>query len=285
LIFGVMNVVNFAQGELLMLGMYIAFYLVTGWGVLGFLGVAAPLAAAIIAAPVMFVFGAAIHRVLLARVSGLRTLGSLDEGNFGQIIVTLGLSLVLQNGGLILFGSRPRSVLSPLSSSAWSFETGVGDATLFINKARAISCVVAVVVALALYLVLERTRLGRSLRAAADNPAAATYTGVDVGHAHGIAFGLGSAITAVAGGLIASSLSFTPFVGLDFVIIMYAGVILGGLGSILGAFWGGLTIGLVQQLSSLVLPPQLENAAIFVVFLLIVILRPQGLFGQRVERA
>lgn len=285
LIFGVMNVVNFAQGELLMLGMYIAYYLVTGWGVLAFLGIAAPVVAAILVGPLMFVGGVLIHRFLLARVSGLRTLGSLDEGNFGQIIVTLGLSLVLQNGGLIVFGSRPRSVLSPLSSSAWSFETGVGDAELFLNKARVISCLVAVAVAVALYLLLERTRLGRSLRAAADNPAAATYTGVDVGRAHGIAFGLGSAVTAVAGGLIASSLSFTPFIGIDFVIIMYAGVVLGGLGSILGAFWGGLTIGFVQQLSSLVLPPQLQNATIFVVFLLIVILRPQGLFGQSVERA
>jgi branched-chain amino acid transport system permease protein len=285
LIFGVMNVVNFAQGELLMLGMYIAFYLVTGWGLLSFLGLAAPLVGAILAGPIMFVVGALIHRFLLARVSGLRTSGSLDEGNFGQLILTLGLSLVLQNGGLIVFGSMPGSVLTPLSSSAWIFETGFGDATLFLNKARVIACLVAILVGIAVYLMLERTRLGRALRAAADNATAATYMGVDVSRAHRIAFGLGSAITAVAGGLIATSLSFTPFIGIDFVIIMYAGVVLGGMGSILGAFWGGLTIGIVQQLSSLVLPTQLQNGTIFVVFLLIVILRPQGLFGRSTERA
>ena len=124
-----------------------------------------------------------------------------------------------------------------------------------------------------------------ALRAAADNPTAATYMGIDVDRAHRIAFALGSGITAVAGGLVASYLSFTPFMGLDFVVIMYAGVVLGGMGSLLGAFWGGLTIGFVQQISALVLPPQLQNAAIFVVFLLIVVLRPQGLFGRSAERA
>jgi branched-chain amino acid transport system permease protein len=285
LIFGVMRVVNFAQGELLMLGMFIAFYLVTGWGLLGFLGTAAPVFGAILAGPILFVGGSLLHRFLLARVSGLRTSGSLDEGHFGQLIVTLGVSLILQNGGLILFGSTPRSVRTPLSSSAWSFDTGLGDAMLFLNKARVIACLVAILVGVLLYLLLERTRLGRSLRAAADNATAATYAGVDVGRAHRIAFGLGSAVTAIAGGLVATSLSFTPFTGIDFVIIMYSGVVLGGMGSILGAFWGGLTIGFVQQLSALVLPPQLQNAAIFVVFLLIVTLRPEGLFGRSAERA
>lgn len=285
LIFGVMRVVNFAQGELLMLGMFITYYLVTATPLFAGLGLAAPLVAALLAGPVLFGGGALLHRLLLSRVSGLRTMGSLDEGHFGQLIVTLGVSLILQNGGQIVFGSTPRSVRTPLSSSAWTFDTGVGDSVLFLNKARVITCVVAILVSIGLYLLLERTVLGRALRAAADNPTAATYNGVDVSRAHRIAFGLGSAVTAIAGGLLATSLSFTPFIGLDFVIIMYSGVVLGGMGSILGAFWGGLTIGFVQQFSALILPPQLQNATIFVVFLLIVILRPEGLFGRSAERA
>jgi len=286
LIFGIMRVVNFAQGELLMLGMYVSFYLFTGWGLLTVLGpYAGPVLAAIIAGPVVFAGGMLLHRFLISPVSGLRSQHAADEGHSGQLIVTLGLSLVLQNGGLILFGSSPRSVRTPLSSSAWSLDTGIFDAVVFFNKARLVASVVAVVVAVALYVLLERTRMGRALRAAADNPTAATYAGVDVGRAHRIAFGLGSAVTAIAGGLIATFLSFSPFVGMDFVIIMYSGVVLGGMGSILGAFWGGLTVGFVQQFSALVLPPQLQNAAIFVVFLLIVILRPQGLFGRSAERA
>ncbi len=91
-------------------------------------------------------------------------------------------------------------------------------------------------------------------------------------------------MTAIAGGLVATYYPFQPYVGLDFVIIMYAGVVLGGMGSITGAFWGGMTIGLVQQLSALVLPFQLQNVAIFVIFVLIVLVRPQGLYGRSVER-
>ena len=138
--------------------------------------------------------------------------------------------------------------------------------------------------AIGLYLFLTRTRLGKALRAAADNPIAAAYMGIDVDRAHRIAFGLGVGITAIAGGLIAISQSFQPYIGFDFVIVMYAGVVLGGMGSILGAFWGGLTIGLVQQMSTLVLPYQLQNTAIFVVFLLIIFFRPQGMFGRVWER-
>jgi branched-chain amino acid transport system permease protein len=176
-------------------------------------------------------------------------------------------------------------VRTPLASSAFEIGPIYGDATVFLNKARLIACAVAVVAAIALYLLLEYTRLGKALRAAADNPTAATYMGIDVERAYRIAFGLGSGITAIAGGLMATYLSFSPFIGLDYVIIMYSGVVLGGMGSILGAFWGGLTVGFVQQCSALVLPPQLQNAAIFVVFLLIVLLRPQGLFGRSAERA
>ena len=160
-----------------------------------------------------------------------------------------------------------------------------GDATVFLNKARLVACAVAIVTAVGLYLLLEYTRLGKALRAAADNPTAATYMGIDTDKAYRMAFGLGCGITAIAGGLMATYLSFGPFIGLDYVIIMYSGVVLGGMGSILGAFWGGLTVGFVQQCSSLILPPQLQNAAIFVVFLLILLLRPQGLFGRSAERA
>ena len=117
-----------------------------------------------------------------------------------------------------------------------------------------------------------------------DNPDAATFMGIDVAGAHRTAFALGIAVTAIAGGLLATTLPFHPFVGIDYVIVMYAGVVLGGMGSIGGAFWGGMTIGLVQQLSTLILPTQLQNTAIFVVFLLIVFFRPQGFFGRVSER-
>ena len=155
---------------------------------------------------------------------------------------------------------------------------------IFFNQARTVGFAIAILLAAGLYFFLSRARLGQAIRAAADNPIAASYVGVDVDRSHRFAFGLGVGITAVAGGLIAISQSFQPYIGFDFVIVMYAGVVLGGLGSILGAFWGGLTIGLVQQMSTLILPYQLQNTAIFVVFLLIIFFRPRGMFGRVWER-
>src|SRR3984885_5354339 len=171
LIFGIMRIVNFAQGELLMLGMYASLYLVTGAGVFAFLGpYFGPFIGALCAGPIVFAGGALLHKFLIARVSGLRTTGSLDDGPFGQLIVTLGISLILQNGGLIVFGSTPVTVRTPLASSAIEVGPIYGDATVFLNKARMIACAVAIVVAVLLYLLLEFTRMGKALRAAADNP-------------------------------------------------------------------------------------------------------------------
>jgi branched-chain amino acid transport system permease protein len=284
LIFGVMRVINFAQGDFLMLGMYFTLYVVSVFGAFSFLGPAgAPIAGALCAGPVLFFGGWLLHRTLIARVTGTRAAVFGDAGQ-AQLILTLGIALILENGGLIAFGSTPQAVHTPLSWSAWHIPLGYPSAEVFVNKARAVACAVSIVIGAALYVFVGRTRLGKALRAAADNPDAATYMGIDVDRAYGVAFGIGTGITAVAGGLIATYYPFQPYVGFDFVIIMYTGVVLGGMGSILGAFWGGMTIGVVQQLATLVLPLQLQNAAIFVVFLLIVQLRPQGLFGRSGER-
>src|SRR4026207_1959581 len=134
IIFGVMRVVNFAQGDFMMLGMYVAYYLVTGFGVLAFLG---PYAAPIV--------GAAPARPLVARFTGARVVSAEAEGHYAQIILTLGVALVLANGGLILFGSQPVSVQTPLSRESW--EIGL----IFFNQARAIGFIIAVICAIGLY--------------------------------------------------------------------------------------------------------------------------------------
>ena len=152
------------------------------------------------------------------------------------------------------------------------------------NQARAIGCLGAIAASIGLFLFAQKTRAGTSMRAAADNPTAATLVGIDVEKSYAGAFAIGSAATALAGGLIAMYYPFHPYIGFEFVIIMYAGVVLGGLGSMLGAFWGGFTMGLVQQLSTYFLPFQLQNATIFLLFLAVVLLRPQGLFGKSAER-
>lgn len=283
LIFGLMRVINFAQGEFLMLGMYGAFY-VFGW--MGLSGLLGPVLASMVSSVFSFILGWAIHRWLLSGSTGRAVAGTEGDGHYQQLILTLGVSLVLANGALLVFGNLPLSIRTPFASEAWELGPLGPDGLLlfFFNKARVIVLFSAVLVTAATYLFISHSRLGKTLRAAADNPDAATYMGIDVERAHRISFSLGVAITAVAGGLVASYYPFQPYIGLEFVVIMYAGVVLGGLGSIMGPFWGGLIIGIVQQLSALVLPMQLQNGTIFVLFLLVILFRPQGLFGKNVER-
>jgi branched-chain amino acid transport system permease protein len=286
LIFGVMRVINFAQGDFMMLGMYAAFYIFGSLGVSAVFGnIVGPYVAAILAGPVLAAVGYAIHRVLISQVSGTRTAALDGEGHYAQLILTLGIALILTNGGMLVFGSFPYSVQTPLSTSAWEIGPFWGDyVSVFVNKARGVSGLISIGVIIAIAWMIGNSRLGKSLRAAADNPTAATYMGINVDQSHRLAFGMGIGITAIAGGLLATSYPFHPYVGLEFVIVMYAGVVLGGMGSIFGAFWGGMAIGLVQQMSTLILPTQLQNTAIFVMFLLIVFFRPQGFFGRVVER-
>ena len=284
LIFGVMRVINFAQGEFLMLGMYAALFVFAQVGIGALFGPGfGAVVASLLGGVIVFAIGAVLYDLLLRPVTGLSVAGTEGEGHYPQLTLTLGLSLVLANGGLILFGSSPQTIRTPLSATAWELPV-TSDISLFLNKARTVACIVTLVVAFAVAMFINRSRHGKILRAAADNAEAATYMGIRVTRAHRLAFALGAGISAIAGGLVATYYPFQPYVGLEFIIVMYAGVVLGGMGSVMGAFWGGLTIGLVQQLSTLVLPQQLQNATIFVVFLLIILLRPQGLFGRNVER-
>ena len=286
IIFGVMRVINFAHGDFMMLGMYAAYYAFGLIGLQALFGAAiAPYVAALLAGPLVFLAGVIVHKFLVSKVTGMRGSTLAAEGHYAQLILTLGVALILQNGGLYVFGSSPVSIPTPLASNAWELGPLYGDAiTIFVNQGQTIAAVIAIIVVIAFVLFMGRSGQGKSLRAAADNPEAATYVGIDVGKAHRLAFGLGVAITAIGGGLLASGTSFQPYVGLEYVIVMYAGVVLGGLGSVAGAFFGGLTIGLVQQLSTLVLPNQLQNTAIFVVFLAVILWRPNGLFGAAARR-
>src|SRR5258708_5760100 len=262
LIFGVMRVINFAHGDFMMLGMYTVFYLFTAFGVQAAFGnTIGPFVAILLAGPLLAVFGYAVHLALISRVSGTLTSSLEGEGHYAQLILTLGIALILHNGGLILFGSVLASIRTPLSRSAWELGP-FSDISVFINKARGLAAVVSFAPMILLTLLITRSRIGKSLRAAADNPTAATYMGIDVDRAHRVAFALGTGITAIAGGLLATNYPFHPFVGVEYVIVMYAGVVLGGMGSIIGAFRGGMPIGLVQPMSTLPLPPPPPNPAV-----------------------
>jgi branched-chain amino acid transport system permease protein len=286
-IFGIMRVINFAQGEFLMLGMYALLFLVPILAALGLGGaVGGPLVATLVTAPLLFAVGYVLHASMLGPATRIRTRSGEAQSQQAQFIITLGISIVLQNACMILFGADIRSVRTPISSSAWAIPIPfTEDGLVFVNHARLLTFLAGVALAIGLHLLIGRTWIGKILRATSDNPVAALYMSIDVEKVHRFAFALGTAITAVAGALVALQFPFQPFIGLDFVIVMYAGVVLGGMGSVMGAFWGGLTIGVIQQASTAFLPNQLQNVTLFVVFLAILFVRPQGFFGRSSERA
>ena len=234
-----MKVVNFAQGDFMMLGMYFPYFLYTSYGV-------HPLLGALLTIPPFYVLGMVVHRLLLVHVSGHGTTQEMDA----QLILTLGLSLVITNGVTMLLGPTPRGIVTPLATEAFLVHG------LFLNQARTYAFALALIVAFAVYLFLRYTDLGKALRAAADEPEAAMYMGISVRRMHTIAFGLGIALTAVAGGLLATFWPIEPNVAANFIILMFVAVVMGGMGSIPGGFVGGLVIGMVQSLSLLVVPLQ-----------------------------
>ena len=265
LIFGVMRVVNFAQGDFMMLGMYLTFWFAVGPGI-------DPLLGALLTIPPFFVLGLLLHRLLLVHVTGG---GDPQRENDSQLILTLGLSLVITNAVTMILTPMPRGIKTTYATKAFAL------GPVLLNQARSYAFLMALGLAAVVYVFLTRTDLGKALRAAADDPEAAGYQGIDVRRMHAVAFGGGIALVAAAGGLLASYYPIEPNVAVNFIVLMFVAVVLGGLGSIPGAFVGGLVIGLVQSLTLLVLPFQLQNTGVFITFLLILYLRPQGLFGRR----
>ncbi|HEY0354197.1 MAG TPA: branched-chain amino acid ABC transporter permease, partial [Enterovirga sp.] len=204
LIFGIMRVINFAQGDFMMLGMYSGFYLGLGLATqFGLSGVVTPYLGILLTGPLLFVVGYIVHALLISKVSGSRSTRLEGEGHYAQLILTLGVALILQNGALIAFGSQLISIRTPLSSSAWTIPLLDGDVMLFVNKARGVAALISVATIVGLTILISRSRLGKALRAAADNPEAAIFMGIDVARAHRIAFALGVGVTAIAGGLLA----------------------------------------------------------------------------------
>jgi branched-chain amino acid transport system permease protein len=263
LIFGVMRVINFAQADFMMLGMFAAYFLATALGL-------DPLLLALPVAVVIGLIGLATARGLLERV---------PRGDHNaQLILTLGVSLVLQNLALMSLGPTPRVVVRSYTNAYWS------PAGLFINHARLYACVASLLIMVALYLFLTRTWTGRAMRATADDPVSAGGVGINVRRIHVIAFMVGTGLAGLAGTLMATFLAAAPSIGNEFIVIMFLAVVLGGLGSVAGATFGAFVVGLAQSVSGLLLPLQLQNVTLFVVFVVILLVRPQGLFGfqQRV---
>jgi branched-chain amino acid transport system permease protein len=258
LVFGVMGIVNFAQAEFVMLGMYIAYFI---WAYFGI----DPMIAAPAAFIVVFVLGMVIQQLLIRRV--------LRAPPVAQIFLTVGLLIVLENAALLAFGSSFRSVSTPYQTSALHL------GPLFVSVPYLMAFAMSLISGLALWLFLRNSWFGWAMRATAQDPMAARLMGIDSDRMHRLAFGLGVGLSAFGGAVIVPYLTASPTVGDQFVVLMFTVVVLGGLGSVAGAVAGGLAVGVIQSVSTLFFPINLQNLVLFVVFIGILAVRPQGLLG------
>lgn len=260
LIFGVMRVINFAHGDMMVWGMYLAWLLAARLGLDPFLGF-------VVCAAALFVLGLAVQRGLVERI--------VDAPHEMQILLMLGVALALENLALVAFGPEPRRLRSPLAAAS------VFVGPLFVDMARLLTFVVALVLTGALWLFLFRTDLGRTIRAAADNPYGARVIGADTRRVYTVAFGIGAACVGAAGALVAPILPFQPSTGLQLSVTCFNIVIIGGMGSLLGAFVGGLVVSVAESLGAVFLAPSMKELVSFSLLIAILLVRPAGLFGRR----
>ena len=260
LIYGVLHIVNFAHGSLLMLALYGVYFLYTLLGI-------DPYLALPIVVPAMFALGYALQRTVIATASHGR------EENI--LLVTLGLSIIIDNLALYLWSADTRTI-----NPSYAFDT-VDLGVAFLAVPKVISFLGALLVTLLLWLLIQRTDLGRAIRAVAEERRGALLVGIDVEHIFAMSFGIGIACVGAAACLLLPSYYAHPGVGESFVIIAFTIVVLGGMGSFIGALIGGFIIGLTESLGGLFLGENLGRIGVFVIFIAILMFRPTGLFGQR----
>jgi len=259
LIFGVLRVVNFAHGEFLMIAMYGA------WGISHLLGLN-PYIAAIAIVPAMFLFGALVYWMIINR--------ALDKPHLVVVFATMGLSIFLQNIALMLMTADLLDV-PPIFSQSVTIGPFYFKVELLLGFLITILCTVG------LQWMIRTTYLGKAIRATVQDGEAAMLMGIPVPRIFLITFAGGSALVGLAACIMLPLFSVFPTVGLNFVLIAFVIVVLGGMGSIEGALLGGICVGVVQSLSSYYVSPALGQMFFFILFLLVMIFRPNGLLGQK----
>ena len=261
LIYGVLHIINFAHGASLMVALYAVYMLKQHWGIDPYL--ALPLVV-----PGMFVLGYALQRVIINRSSHGK-----DEN---ILLVTLGISIVLENAALLLFKSDTRTI-----ETAYTLTTvAIGPAMIALPKLVAFAG--ALVVSGLLLWIVGKTDLGRAIRAVAKEKHGAKLMGIDVDHVYAMSFGIGLACLGAAACFLLPAYYVNPQVGSGFVLVAFTVVVLGGMGSFGGALIGGLLVGVVESLGGLYLGESLGQIGIFVIFIGVLLFRPQGLFGAKV---
>ena len=266
IIFGVLKVINFAHGSLLMVGMYVTYWTLTLTGINPYLAIA-------IVAPVMFLFGYYLQDIVIKPIF-------IAEKNVREpitvIIVTTGIWYILDNLTLLIFGPQYRSLANnPLRNQMlelWG---------MFVSVPKLYGCIVAVLTAVAIYWFLRKTTMGRAIRATSMDREAASLMGINQYKIYSLAFGLGTATVGIAAATLVPFYNVFPTVGVLFDIKGFIIVVLGGLGSIGGALAGGIIIGLIESVGPEFMTATWTEAIVYGLFLLVLFIKPSGLFGQK----
>jgi branched-chain amino acid transport system permease protein len=264
LIYGVLHIINFAHGASLMMALYGVYALKERWGV-------DPYVALPFMVPAMFVLGYGMQRLIINRASHGK-----DEN---ILLVTLGLSIVMENLALLFFKSDTRTIDTPYTLSTVAI--GPEAIQVMVSVPKLVAFAGALVVSALLILILQRTDLGRAIRAVAKEKQGARLMGIDVEHVYAMCFGLGLACLGAAACFLLPAYYVNPQVGNGFVLVAFTVVVLGGMGSFAGALLGGLLIGVVESFGGLFLGESLGQVGIFVIFIAVLLLRPQGFFGAK----
>lgn len=260
LIYGVLHIINFAHGALLTAAMFAAFFAYTLIGL-------DPYLTAVLLTPLFFLIGYILQRFIIGPAA------HGEDRNF--LLVTLGLAVLIENAMLYAFRADTRTINLP-----YAFDV-VAVGTAFLAVPRLIAFAAVIAVALALWTIMQWTDTGKAIRAVAKERLGAELSGIDVGHIYAVTFGLGTACVAIAACLLMPTYYVNPTAGDAFVLIAFTIVVLGGMGSIIGALLGGLFVGVIESLSSVFLGQSLGQIGIFIMFIAILLVRPSGLFGER----
>jgi len=261
-IFGVIRIVNFAHGELMVLGMFMALMLFRWFGL-------DPLMAVPIGAAILFVVGYALQHFVVRRVSYLP--------DHMQFLLLAGIAIMIVSGCLVVFGPDAQGV--QIGYALDSFAIG----NLIIDKVRVYAAGAAIVVASALLLFFKYSSTGRAIRACADNYMGAKVVGLNVDRLYALTFGIGAACIGAAGCIILLLVQVHPYLAPAYTLLAFVVVIVGGMGSLFGALLGGILIGVSEELASIVLQPSLKTAFSFALLIVVLLLRPQGLLGRVVR--
>lgn len=260
LIYGVLHIINFAHGALLMLAMYACFYLFRYFAI-------DPYLAIVIVVPASFVLGYSLYRW---------GIGKLSHGKDENILlVTLGLAIIIENAAIFFFSADQQTI-----TLSYSYET-VDFGFVFLSVPKVISFCASLLICALLWIVITKSDLGKAIRAVAKERQGARLVGINVDHIFAATYGIGIACLGAAGCLLLPSFYVDPFTGNIFVLIAFTTVVLGGMGSIVGALVGGFIIGITESVGGLILGESLGQIGVSLIFILILVFRPNGLFGAK----